>query len=186
MNEREKAKILVIDDDEGIRKVIAEALKTEGYAVDTAGNGKDAIEKSQTQAYNLALIDIRLPDMDGTQLLTSLKEPVLGMIKIILTGYPTLQTAVDAVNKGAESYLIKPFNMDDLLRTIHETLKKQKLLLQRLQRATTTRHRSPNQLLRCPQCRQTSFWIWSDLDPDRDNDVSCLNCSKTFKIAQLL
>jgi DNA-binding NtrC family response regulator len=125
MSEGEKGRILVIDDDEGTRKVVAEALKSEGYSVDTASNGKEAVEKSQTNFYNLALVDIRLPDMEGTKLLTSMKETTPEMIKIILTGYPALQNAIDAVNKGAHGYLVKPINMDELLRTVEQHLKKQ-------------------------------------------------------------
>jgi DNA-binding NtrC family response regulator len=125
MSESRKARIIVIDDDEGIRKVVAEALKSEGYSVDAASNGKEAIEKSQTNFYNLALVDIRLPDMQGTQLLTSMKETTPEMVKIILTGYPALQNAIDAVNKGANGYLVKPINMDELLRTVKQHLKKQ-------------------------------------------------------------
>ncbi|MGA2462341.1 MAG: response regulator [Candidatus Bathyarchaeia archaeon] len=125
MSEDEKGRILVIDDDEGTRKVVAEALKSEGYVVDTASNGKEAIEKSQTNFYNLALVDIRLPDMEGTKLLTAMKETTPEMIKIILTGYPALQNTIDAVNKGAHGYLVKPINMDELLRTIKQHMKKQ-------------------------------------------------------------
>lgn len=125
MSQGGKARILVIDDDEGIRKVVAEALKSEGYLVDTASNGKEAVEKSRTNFYNLALVDIRLPDMEGTKLLTSMKQTTPEMIKIILTGYPALQNAIDAVNKGAHGYLVKPINMDELLRTVEQQLKKQ-------------------------------------------------------------
>ena len=125
MSESRKGRILVIDDDEGIRKVVAEALKSDGYLVDTATNGKEAVEKSRTNFYNLALIDIRLPDMEGTKLLTSMKQTIPEMIKIILTGYPALQNAIDAVNKGAHGYLVKPIKMDELLRTVEEHLKKQ-------------------------------------------------------------
>jgi DNA-binding NtrC family response regulator len=125
MSESGKARILVIDDDEGIRKVVAEALKSDGYLVDMANNGKEAVEKSRANFYNLALVDIRLPDMEGTKLLTSMKQTTPEMIKIILTGYPALQNAIDAVNKGAHGYLVKPINMDELLRTVKEHLKKQ-------------------------------------------------------------
>jgi DNA-binding NtrC family response regulator len=125
MSEGEKGRILVIDDDEGIRKVVAEALRSEGYVADTASNGKEAIEKSQINFYNLALVDIRLPDMEGTKLLTSMKETTPAMIKIILTGYPALQNAIDSVNEGAHGYLVKPINMDELLRTVKQHLKKQ-------------------------------------------------------------
>ncbi|MFI5450247.1 MAG: response regulator [Candidatus Bathyarchaeia archaeon] len=125
MSESKKGRILVVDDDEGIRKVVAEALRSEGYLVDAVSNGKDAVEKSQTNFYNLALVDIRLPDMEGTKLLTSMKQTIPEMIKIILTGYPALQNAIDAVNKGAHGYLVKPIKMDELLRTVEQQLKKQ-------------------------------------------------------------
>jgi DNA-binding NtrC family response regulator len=121
----EPAKILVIDDDESIRKTIATILEEKGYIVDTASSGREAIEKSRVNFYNLALIDIRLPDMEGTKLLPQLRETVPKMIKIIVTGYPSLQNAVEAVNKGADSYIMKPFNVDAVLKTIEEHLRKQ-------------------------------------------------------------
>jgi len=128
VTESGKGRILVIDDDEGIRKVVGTALQGEGYLVDTAANGKEAVEKSRTNFYNLALVDIRLPDMEGTKLLTVMKETTPEMVKIILTGYPALQNAIEAVNKGADGYLVKPINMDELLRTIKQHLKKQREL----------------------------------------------------------
>ena len=106
----ESARILVIDDEESIRRTVSMALKHAGYVVDTAENGKEAIEKSESNFYNLALIDIRLPDMEGTELLAALKETTPRMVKIILTGYPALQNAVTAINKGVDAYLIKPVN----------------------------------------------------------------------------
>lgn len=121
----EPARILVVDDDEGIRKTLATILEDQGYVVDTAENGKEAIEKSNIKFYNLALIDIRLPDMEGTKLLASMKETTPKMVKIIVTGYPALQNAVEAVNKGADGYVLKPMNIDVLLATIEEHLKKQ-------------------------------------------------------------
>jgi DNA-binding NtrC family response regulator len=121
----EPARILVVDDDEGIRKTLATILEDQGYVVDTAENGKGAIEKSNIKFYNLALIDIRLPDMEGTKLLASMKETTPKMVKIIVTGYPALQNAVEAVNKGADGYVPKPMNIDVLLATIEEHLKKQ-------------------------------------------------------------
>ena len=122
----ESARILVIDDEESIRKTVSMSLERAGYVVDTAENGKQAIEKSEANFYNLALIDIRLPDMEGTELLTAMKETTPRMIKIILTGYPALQNATRAINKGVDGYLIKPVNTDELLRFIKENLDKQK------------------------------------------------------------
>jgi two-component system response regulator HydG len=71
------------------------------------------------------LIDVRLPDMEGTQLLTSIKETTPKMVKIIITGYPALQNAIEAVNKGADAYILKPVDVEKLLKTIREHLKKQ-------------------------------------------------------------
>jgi len=121
----ENARILVVDDDESIRKVLAAILEEKGYIVDTAENGKEAIEKSNAKFYNLALIDIRLPDMEGTKLLTAMKQTTPKMVKIIITGYPSLQNAIDAVNKGADGYIVKPLDMDNVLSTIKEHLRKQ-------------------------------------------------------------
>jgi len=120
-----KARILVIDDDEGIRKVITTALNDESYITDTASNGKEAIEKSKTNAYNLAIIDIHLPDMEGTQLLSELKETTPKMRKIIVTGFPEVQNAITAVKKGANDYITKPVNIDVLINSIREQLRKQ-------------------------------------------------------------
>jgi DNA-binding NtrC family response regulator len=121
----EMEKILVIDDDESIRKTLAMVLEREGYQVDTAQNGTVAIEKSQGNFYNLALIDIRLPDMEGTRLLTELQETTPRMVKILLTGNPTVDNAITAVNKNADAYLTKPVNLDQLLQTVREQLRRQ-------------------------------------------------------------
>ena len=119
------SRILVIDDDENIRKVIKTILEDEGYVIDTAETAKIGIEKSQKGFYNLALIDVRLPDMEGIELLSKLRDTKPKMRKIIVTGYPTLQNAVAAVNKGADAYVMKPFDVEKLLLTIKEQLQKQ-------------------------------------------------------------
>ena len=121
----ERPRILVVDDDESVRKVLATILEEEGYAVDTAKNGREAIKKSKVKFYNLALIDIRLTDMEGTKLLTRVKDTMPKMRKIIITGYPSLQNAIEAVNRGADAYVLKPFDMDKVLETIKDQLKKQ-------------------------------------------------------------
>jgi DNA-binding NtrC family response regulator len=119
------ARILIIDDDENIRKVLQTILEDEGYYIETAETAKKGIEKSEESFYNLALIDIRLPDMEGIELLTKLRETKPKMRKIIVTGYPTLQNAVSAVNKGADGYVLKPFDVEKILATIKEQLQKQ-------------------------------------------------------------
>jgi len=116
------ARILVVDDDENIRKTLTTILQNEGYTVDAAQNGSEAIKKTQAAAYNVALIDIRLPDMEGIELLTKLKEAVPKTRKIIVTGYPTVKNAIAAVNKQADAYLMKPVDIEELLETIHTQL----------------------------------------------------------------
>ncbi len=121
----ETARILIVDDDENIRKVLTTILEDEGYIVESVGTAKKAIAKTGKKFYNLALIDIRLPDMEGIELLTRMKYTTPKMRKIIITGYPTLQNAVEAVNRGADAYIIKPFDVKKALRTIKEELIKQ-------------------------------------------------------------
>jgi DNA-binding NtrC family response regulator len=118
-------RILVVDDDESIRKVLTAILEDQGYAVDSADSAKKAIQKTKRKIYNLALIDIRLPDMEGINLLTRMKDTTPKMRKIIITGYPTLKNAVEAVNKGADAYIVKPFDMEKVLKKIKEQLKRQ-------------------------------------------------------------
>lgn len=119
------ARILIIDDDENIRKVLQTILEDEGYTVDTADTAKKGIERTEKNFYNLALIDVRLPDMEGIELLTKLRDTKPKIRKVIVTGYPTLQNAVAAVNKGADGYVMKPFDVEKILVTIKEQLKKQ-------------------------------------------------------------
>jgi len=121
----ENARILIVDDDENIRKVLVAILEDEGYTVESVGTARKAIEATKRKFYNVALIDIRLPDMDGTDLLLRIRDTVPRIRKIIITGYPTLQNAIDAVNRRADAYIMKPFDVEKVLRTIKEQLQKQ-------------------------------------------------------------
>jgi len=125
MKEMEGARILVVDDEEGIRKSLKAVLEEEGCLVDTAEKEQEAIAKSKTGSYNLALVDIRLPDMDGVELLTSMSGTAPKMVRIIVTGYPSLDNAIQAVNRGVDGYIVKPFTMEQLLNKIKEHLQKQ-------------------------------------------------------------
>src|SRR4030066_2575381 len=118
-------RILVIDDDESIRKTLAIALEQEGFFVDEAENGKEAIAKSFENFYNLAIVDWRLPDIEGTKLLSKLKETTPKMAKILLTGYPSMENAIEAVNRHADAFILKPTAINKLLAKIEELLKLQ-------------------------------------------------------------
>ena len=111
------ARILIIDDDKNIRASLATVLRDEGYVADAAESGQEAIKKSEANFYNLALVDLRLPDIDGIRLLTEIRETVPKMVKIIITGYPSLDNAIEAVNRGADGYMTKPYTMENLLNT---------------------------------------------------------------------
>lgn len=121
----EKKRVLVVDDDKVLLKSFKEVLESEGYLVDTAMTGREAIEKSEANFYNLTLIDIRLADMEGTELLARIRETTPKMVKIMITGYPSLESAKDSVNKGADGYLLKPVDMTELLNMIRDRLSKQ-------------------------------------------------------------
>lgn len=119
------ARILVVDDDETIRETIAMSLEQEGYAVDKAENGKEAIKKSYSNFYNLAIVDFRLPDIEGTKLLGKFKETTPKMMKIMLTGYPSMENAITAVNEHADAFLLKPVDFEVLLWKIEKLLEVQ-------------------------------------------------------------
>ena len=117
--------ILVVDDDTELRKVLSSILSEEGYSVKTVENGKQAIEVSEKKRFDLALIDIKLPDMEGTELLQKLKIKQPHIVMIIVTGFPTLENAMEAVNEGADGYILKPFEIQKLLQAVRKHLNKE-------------------------------------------------------------
>ena len=118
-----KKRIIVIDDDKSILRTFTRILQKRGYEIDVAETGKEAIEKSKLKSYDLALIDIRLPDMDGTDLLVKMQETMHNSIKIMITGFPSLETGVKALDEGADAYLVKPVKPEELLALIEEKFK---------------------------------------------------------------
>jgi len=118
-------RILIIDDDENIRKTLEILLTNEGYLVDFAANGKEAIEKTNSTVYNVLIVDMKLPDIEGTDLLAKIKDTVPKIRKIMITGFPSQQNAIDSVNKRADVYLLKPVDVDKILAAIRQQLKLQ-------------------------------------------------------------
>jgi len=123
---KNKASILIVEDDANIRETLSTILQQKGYHTDTAKAGQEAIQKSKAKFFNLSLLDIRLPDMEGTKLLTKMHCTTPKMVKIMLTGYPSLQNAVEALNLGADAYIIKPVDPEELIKVIEEKLDKQR------------------------------------------------------------
>ena len=120
-----KKSILIVDDDRAILSSLEKILQLEGYSVDTAETGREAIEKAKNRFYNLMLLDIKLPDMEGTELLRAVDETEPKMVKIMVTGYPTLENAVKSLNLGADAYLMKPIDPQELLDVVEKKLKEQ-------------------------------------------------------------
>ena len=118
-----KKTILVVDDDKSILRTFTRILQKSGYDIDTAETGKEAMEKTENRHYDLALVDIRLPDMDGTDLLAKLKKQLQHTVKIMITGFPSLETGVKALDEGADAYLVKPVKPQELLVLLDEKLK---------------------------------------------------------------
>jgi DNA-binding NtrC family response regulator len=118
--------ILIVEDDVNIRGTLSTILQQKGYKTATARNGQEAIQKSKTKFFNMALLDIKLPDIEGTKLLTMMHENTPKMVKIMITGYPSLENAVEALNHGADAYIIKPVKPEKLLALIEKKLEEQR------------------------------------------------------------
>lgn len=118
-------RILVVDDDAGILDSTKLILEVEGYEVETAATGGDGLKKIETAFFNLALFDIKLPDIDGTELLERAHKIRPGMKKIMVTGYASLENSVVSLNAGADAYILKPVDPEMLLAKVKEKLEEQ-------------------------------------------------------------
>src|SRR5713226_3833059 len=110
----EVAKILVVDDEPSILKLLKEALTQWGYPVECVGTGAEALEAIRTGLYDAAITDIRMPEMSGLDLLREIKRHDESIEVIVMTGYPTISSAVEALKEGAYDYLSKPLILDEL------------------------------------------------------------------------
>ncbi|MFH0812573.1 MAG: response regulator, partial [Pseudomonadota bacterium] len=123
-------KILVVDDDVDTCEILSDIFQERGYSVITAGTGNEAIDKASQTTFDAALIDIKLPDMDGMELIVALKGMQADMVVVMITGYASIETAVRALSEGVSAYILKPLNMDEVLATVRETLEKRHLVVE--------------------------------------------------------
>ncbi len=123
------AKVLVIDDESSIRRTLKEILEFEKYEVDMAANGMDGLELIKATAYDVILLDIKMPEMDGMEVLAALQQftdcPV-----IMISGHGTIETAVEAIKKGAYDFIVKPPDLNRLLITLRNAIDKKELVSQ--------------------------------------------------------
>jgi two-component system, sensor histidine kinase and response regulator len=129
------ASLLVIDDEPGIRQGCKRALTPQGYHVDIAADGDEGLEKFRTGHYELVLIDVMMPGVNGIELITRIHEQDPDTVCVIITGYATVELAVSAIKQGAYDFLTKPFTSDELLHVVEQGLERRRLSLesQRLQ-----------------------------------------------------
>jgi PAS domain S-box-containing protein len=120
--------ILVVDDDEGIRKSLSLILKKKGYLVESAGTGAEALSIAKDRTINLTLLDIKLPDTEGIQIIAPLLETNLDMSIFMITGFASVESAVDALTAGASGYITKPIDLDEMLVMIQTAVEHQHLV----------------------------------------------------------
>lgn len=124
------AKLLVIDDERAIRNVMKETLEFEGYTVDVAENGQQGVELAQSKNYDLIYSDVKMPQMDGTELLAVLKQPdspCLDVPVVMISGHGNIETAVDCIKQGAYDFLEKPLDLNRLLVTTRHAIDSKQL-----------------------------------------------------------
>ncbi len=124
--------IMVVDDEEIVRESLTGWLEEDGYHVECAEGGKKALELLPRRNWDLMLVDLKMPGMDGIQLMDEVRKTVPDMLVIIMTAFATVDTAVKAMKKGAYDYFVKPFNPDDISLTIRKIVDHRKLVQENL------------------------------------------------------
>ncbi|MBI4429224.1 MAG: response regulator [Ignavibacteriales bacterium] len=117
-----KNKILVVDDEDALRTVLSAELEGEGYQVGTAADGQEAINILGKSAFDLILLDIKMPNVDGFEVLRFVKEKHPKTKVIMLTGFADLKNAIESKKLGAEDFVSKPYDLVDLLTTVERVL----------------------------------------------------------------
>lgn len=118
-----RARLLVVDDEEPLLLSLAAAARSRGLRADTAGSGLEALERFGGSAYDVVVTDLRMPGLDGLGLLRSIREAGLPTRVIIITGYATLEAAVEGLRLGAVDFLVKPFTVEDFLASVARALR---------------------------------------------------------------
>ena len=117
-----KSNILVVDDEESIRELISDLLETKGYRIVTASDGRDALSKMESETFDLFITDMSMPNMDGMTLLKEIKKIQPLAVVIVLTGFSSIEGAVNAIHSGAFQYLSKPIKSAELFDVVERGL----------------------------------------------------------------
>lgn len=119
--------ILVVDDEVVIRQILADFLSMEGFTVDTAEDGEAALKKLEAATYDIVISDMKMPRMNGIELIESVQKRGMDVLVVMMTAYGTVETAIDAMKKGAYDYLLKPFKMEEVIRVVQRGLENRRL-----------------------------------------------------------
>jgi len=123
----EAARILVVDDERVIREILAEFLTLEGFSVHTVEDGEKALVELRLRPYDLLITDLKMPRLSGLQLLEKIEAERLGVLTVLMTGFGTVETAIEAMKKGAYDYLLKPFKVEEVIHVVERALYRQRL-----------------------------------------------------------
>ncbi|MBI5967993.1 MAG: sigma-54-dependent Fis family transcriptional regulator [Deltaproteobacteria bacterium] len=130
VEDQRPAKILIVDDEKVIRDSFSRVLLKEGYAVEAVESGRLALERVTEESFDIALLDLKMPGLDGMETLRELKEKDPDVVSVMITGYPTIENAVAAVKLGAYDYLTKPCSPDDLRLVVARAAERRKLIFE--------------------------------------------------------
>jgi DNA-binding NtrC family response regulator len=151
-----RVRVLVVDDDEITCNLLEEVLAKEGYAVDRALNGREAINKGERVPYDVVLTDIRMIGADGMEVLRAYRQKSPETIIIMMTAFGSIETAIRAIKEGAYDYVSKPFKLEEIKLTIHRALEQSRLFRENLQyrQDLITKYKIENMVGRSPQMLQ--------------------------------
>jgi len=129
---QERPRVLVVDDEKFIRDILADFLGMEGYEVRTAEDGVTALHEMQRHPYDVVISDLKMPKMGGIELLDEISKRNPNVLTVIMTGFGTVETAIDAMKRGAYDYVLKPFKVEEVVHIIQRALEKQRLSAENL------------------------------------------------------
>jgi response regulator RpfG family c-di-GMP phosphodiesterase len=128
----ERPRVLIVDDEKFIRDILADFLGMEGYIVRTAEDGAAALEELCNAHYDLIISDLKMPRMGGIELLDAIGTAAPNALTVIMTGFGTVETAIDAMKRGAYDYILKPFKVEEVIRVVQRGIEKQRLSAENL------------------------------------------------------
>src|SRR6516225_4418511 len=132
MSNEERPRVLIVDDEKFIRDILADFLGMEGYVVRTAEDGQAALNELNHAHYDLVISDLKMPRMGGIELLEQIGTAAPHALTVIMTGFGTVETAIDAMKRGAYDYILKPFKVEEVIRVVQRGLEKQRLSAENL------------------------------------------------------